>query len=265
MRNTTLARLFFASVLAGTAACSDGGVSIHPSRDAAATDGALGSGGRLGMDSAVIDGSFITEAGGAGGAPGVDGGGRSGAPEVGGVLGPGGGGPLQLPDGGLGALLGDAGLAGLVGGLLGDGGLAALLGDAGLTGLLGDAPLSLPDGGLGSFLGDASLTSLLDDSGIVNGILDAPRDSVVGQIICGNEVKLGAACSTDSLGCVLPSGGGACACLGGIYICPASTTAGPQTCPADAVNGGKCTTPMALCTGAGTKACFCVLGTYVCS
>lgn len=114
----------------------------------------------------------------------------------------------------------------------------------------------LPDGGLAALLGDG---------GLMNGLLDAPRDSVIGQIICGKEVKLGAACSSDSPGCVLASLGGVCACVAGIYVCPTSTTAGPLTCPGDAVNGGRCTTPMATCTGAGNRLCLCALSTYVCN
>jgi hypothetical protein len=132
-------------------------------------------------------------------------------------------------------------------------------GESGSSGGLGGAGgrvfLSLPDGGLSSLIGD---------SGILGGILDAPRDSLLGQIICGPEARLGAPCSTTTLGCLLPSLGGACACLNGTYICPLNPNAGPTACPAGAGTNVKCISPLSTCIGGGANACVCGLGTYTC-
>jgi hypothetical protein len=113
--------------------------------------------------------------------------------------------------------------------------------------------LRLPDGGLSSLIGD---------SGILGGILDAPRDSLLGQIICGPEAKLGAKCSPVTPGCLLPSLGGACACFGGMYLCPTDTTQGPTACPKGAAAGSHCTSMMSVCIGGGANACICGGGTY---
>ena len=132
----------------------------------------------------------------------------------------------------------------------------AAAGNGGSTG--GGTPgvvLRLPDGGLAAFLGD---------SGILGGILDAPRDSLVGQIICGPEARLGAPCSTGVLGCVLPSLGGACACANGTYICPLNTKDGPAACPSGAKTGARCISPLSTCIGGGANACVCGVGTYTC-
>jgi hypothetical protein len=114
--------------------------------------------------------------------------------------------------------------------------------------------LRLPDGGLSALLGD---------SGVLGGILDAPRDSMIGQIICGPEAKLGAQCSTDQPVCLLPSLGGACYCANGNYLCPLDPTAGPQACPKGATSGASCVNPLAVCIGGGANACICT-GTYMC-
>jgi hypothetical protein len=113
--------------------------------------------------------------------------------------------------------------------------------------------LRLPDGGLSSLIGD---------SGILGGILDASRSSLLGQIICGPEAKLGAACSTGAPVCLLPSLGGACACYGGMYACPIDTTQGPTACPKGAATNGRCTSIMSVCIGGGANACICGIGTY---
>jgi hypothetical protein len=112
----------------------------------------------------------------------------------------------------------------------------------------------LPDGGISALIGD---------SGILGGILDAPRDSLLGQTICGPEAKLGAPCSTETPGCVLPSLGGACACLGGTYVCPINTAQGPTACPKGAATGVGCLSIMSVCIGGGANACICA-GTYTC-
>ncbi len=122
-------------------------------------------------------------------------------------------------------------------------------------------------GGSGGFivqLPDGGLSALLGDSGVLGGILDAPRDSLLGQIICGPEAKLGAPCSSDTPGCLLPSLGGACACVGGTYLCPLNTSAGPSTCPPDAATGKSCISPLSTCIGGSANGCVCGLGTYVC-
>jgi hypothetical protein len=119
----------------------------------------------------------------------------------------------------------------------------------------GTVILRLPDGGISALIGD---------SGILGGILDAPRDSLIGQVICGPEAQIGAKCSTDSLGCLLPSLGGACACVSGTYLCPLNTSAGPQTCPQNAATGKSCISPLSVCVGGGANACICGLGSYTC-
>jgi hypothetical protein len=113
----------------------------------------------------------------------------------------------------------------------------------------------LPDGGLSALLGDG---------GLMGGILDASRDNPLGELICAPEAKLGSPCGGTSQGCILPSLGGACICLNGVYLCPADTTAGPKTCPADAATGTACTSPLTTCIGTGATACICGLGTYTC-
>lgn len=145
------------------------------------------------------------------------------------------------------------------------GGRVALLpppgsgGESGSSGGSGGAGgrvfLRLPDGGLSALLGD---------SGILGGILDAPRDNLLGQVICGPDAKLGAPCSTDTPGCLLPSLGGACACLSGTYLCPRNPNAGPTACPVGAASGVSCLSPLSTCIGGGANACVCGLGTYTC-
>jgi len=89
---------------------------------------------------------------------------------------------------------------------------------------VGDSPGSGGRGGIGFPFPDGGL------GGLLGGILDAPRDNLVGLIVCGPEVRLGASCSSNVLGCVLPSLGGICLCTSGFYVCPLNT--GPlQDCP----------------------------------
>jgi hypothetical protein len=135
----------------------------------------------------------------------------------------------------------------------GSGGHAGSGGGEGGAG--GTIILRLPDGGLNALLGD---------SGILGGILDAPRDSLLGQLICGPEAKLGAACSSDTPGCILQSAGGACLCMNGNYLCPLDTSTGPQTCPKSAATGSSCFSPLSVCIGGGANACICGLGSYTC-
>ncbi len=177
---------------------------------------------------------------------------------------PGSGGALHGTGGAGGGAAGVTSIAS--GGIIGTGGLSARGGAGGSSvggGSGGIIVIRIPDGGLPS-LPDGGLPALLGDSGLLNGILDAPRDSVLGQVICGSEAKLGAPCPTTSQGCVLPSLGGACLCANGIYLCPANTTAGPQTCPTGATTGAACTAPLTTCVGGGAAACICGLGTYTC-
>jgi hypothetical protein len=112
----------------------------------------------------------------------------------------------------------------------------------------------LPDGGLSALIGD---------SGILGGILDAPRDSLLGQLICGPEVRLLAPCSPNTPPCLLPSAGGICACTNGNYLCPLNTTDGPLPCPPGATTGSPCLSPLSFCIGGGANACMCI-GTYTC-
>jgi hypothetical protein len=135
----------------------------------------------------------------------------------------------------------------------GSGGESGAAGGSGGAG--GTVFLRLPDGGLSALIGD---------SGILGGILDAPRDSLLGQIICGPEAKLGAACANDAPGCLLPSLGGVCACVGGMYLCPNNTSAGPAACPKGSATGSRCTSLMSVCIGGGANACLCGVGTYTC-
>jgi hypothetical protein len=118
----------------------------------------------------------------------------------------------------------------------------------------GSVFLHLPDGGLAELLGD---------SGILGGILDAPRDSLWGQLFCGQEATLGASCSADTPGCLLPSLGGACACIGGMYLCPSNPAEGPTACPKGAATGSSCTSMLSVCIGGSANACICA-GTYRC-
>ena len=118
-------------------------------------------------------------------------------------------------------------------------------GSAGFGGGLG---FQVPDGGLGFLLG---------------GILDAPRDNPLGQLLCGPEVHMGASCSSGVPGCVLPSLGGLCLCTSGVYVCPLNT--GPiQACPRGAATGTKCNSPLSTCLGGSGVGCVCELGTYAC-
>lgn len=115
--------------------------------------------------------------------------------------------------------------------------------------------VQLPDGGL---------PSLLRDSGIVGGIMDAPRDSLLGRVVCGPEAKLGAPCSVDGQVCVLPSLGGACLCMNGITICPLDPSSGPTACPPTAQTGAPCFSPLSVCIGGGANACICRGLDYLC-
>lgn len=146
----------------------------------------------------------------------------------------------------------DLGQGGALGGNGGQGGTNGGAGGAGGAG--GTVLVRLPDGGISALLGD---------SGILNGILDAPRDSMLGRLICGPEAKLGAKCARDTQPCLLPSLGGACTCVSGTYVCPFDTTSEPQPCPSGAATGGSCLSPLAVCIGGGANACIC-LGTYTC-
>jgi hypothetical protein len=137
---------------------------------------------------------------------------------------------------------GSGGETGSSGGAIGSGGAG------------GTVFLQLPDGGIAALLGD---------SGILGGILDAPRDSLLGQIFCGPEAKLGTSCSSETPGCLLPSLGGACLCLNGKYVCPSNTTQGPIACPKGAATGGRCLSFMSVCIGGGANACVCA-GAYTC-
>jgi len=134
----------------------------------------------------------------------------------------------------------------------GSGGAPGSANGSGGTG--GTVFLRLPDGGLSSLFGD---------SGILGGILDAPRDSLLGQIFCGPEAMFGAACSTETPGCLLPSLGGACACISGMYLCPNNPAQGPTACPMGAATGGRCTSMLSVCIGGAANACICA-GTYTC-
>ncbi|MBN2573569.1 MAG: hypothetical protein JXP73_03315 [Deltaproteobacteria bacterium] len=118
----------------------------------------------------------------------------------------------------------------------------------------GNVVIRLPDGGLSALIGDG---------GILGGILDAPRDSLLGQLICGPEVRLLAPCSDGTPPCLLPSAGGVCACTNGTYLCPFNTTEGPQPCPQNVATGSPCVSPLSVCIGGGANACVC-LGTYTC-
>lgn len=143
--------------------------------------------------------------------------------------------------------------------LAGTGGNAGTGGHSATGGAGGNGQTSfvipLPDGGLALLFGDG---------GLLAGILDAPRDNLLGQIICGPEVKLGGACSTSDVGCLLPSLGGACACVNGVYLCPLNTAAGPTTCPVGAATGKTCLSPLSTCIGGSANACVCGVGTYIC-
>ena len=127
--------------------------------------------------------------------------------------------------------------------------------DGGVSGAGGIVFIHLPDGGLPALLGD---------SGILGGILDAPKDSLLGQVFCGTEARLGASCSASTPGCILPSLGGACLCVNGTYLCPLNTSQGPTSCPAGAATGKTCLSPLAVCIGDGANACLCGLGTFNC-
>jgi len=134
----------------------------------------------------------------------------------------------------------------------GSGGSPGSAGGSGGTGI--PVFLRLPDGGIQSLLGD---------SGILGGILDAPRDSLLGQVFCGPDAMIGASCSAQTPGCLLPSLGGACACVGGMYLCPNNPAQGPTGCPKGAATGGRCSSLLSVCIGGGANACICA-GTYTC-
>ena len=151
-----------------------------------------------------------------------------------------------------------AGAGGVVAGAGGRGGVASSGGGG------GTAVVRLPDGGLPPLLGDGGLSALLGDGGLLSGILDARRDSVLGQVICGPEARLGAPCSASTLVCVLPSLGGVCSCIGGTFLCPANTNAAPTLCPKGTQTGSACNSPLSTCVGGGANACVCGLGTYTC-
>ena len=194
-----------------------------------------------------------------GGKPGTGGGvsvgGGGGTRDTGGIISggaPGGGGAAGGAYGGAGGAPANGGAGGvhITGG---NGGTQA--GGAGGIRSSGGA------GGITFVIPDADIGSLLRDGGL-NGILDAPRDSIVGQIICGPEVKLGASCSGTSQACVLPNLGGVCLCQNGTYLCPTNTTGTPAACPSSALSGGSCAAMMSTCIG-DSYACLCVLS-YVC-
>jgi hypothetical protein len=170
-------------------------------------------------------------------------------------------GPVRAGGGGFGAGGRGGFSTGGKGGVIGAGGIG---GFAGRGGSGGTVVLRLPDGGLPALLGDGGLPPLVGDGGLLNGILDGPRDSFVGQVLCGPEVRLGAPCSASALGCLLPSLGGACACVGGAYLCPTNTNAAPAPCPKGAATGDRCTSPLSTCIGGGATACICGLGSYTC-
>jgi hypothetical protein len=165
---------------------------------------------------------------------------------------------IAWPDAGPGAECGCAGLGGQsvdvgvdVGGVGGSTGTS----DAAISGTGGTVFVRVPDGGF---------SPIIRDSGILNGILDAPRDSLLGMLFCGPEVRLGVPCSVSDQVCVLGSLGGVCTCVGGMYLCPLDTSSGPGPCPQGAVTGGFCLSPLSLCLGGGANACFCSVGSYSC-
>jgi hypothetical protein len=130
------------------------------------------------------------------------------------------------------------------------GGMMVNLGSGGAGGKSGGAggfAFSLPDGGLSSLFGGGGLIS----------------GGLAGMIVCGPEAKLGAKCSGDVPGCLLPSLGGVCVCISGTYLCPQNTTAGPTACPPGAATGKTCTSPLSACVG-GAAGCICGPGTYFC-
>jgi hypothetical protein len=193
--------------------------------------------GRDGLIALSDSGGHSGSMGGAAGAGGIVGGAGGIVGGTGGIVG-GAGGIV----GGAGGIVGGAGgIVGGAGGIVGGGGE-------------GGSVFRLPDGGLSTIFGDG---------GILAGILDAPRDSLLGQIICGSQVKLGAPCSSATPGCVLPSFGGACACVGGTYLCPLNTDA-PRACPAGAATGTICISPLSACIGGSANGCICGQGTYIC-
>lgn len=119
----------------------------------------------------------------------------------------------------------------------------------------GGGSLRLPDGGI---------SALFRDGGFWAGILDAPRDSLLGQVLCGPEARLGARCSSAIPICLLPSLGGLCMCVDGTYVCPLDPSRGPTECPPSAASGGVCFSPLSVCIGGGANLCMCGVGTYNC-
>jgi hypothetical protein len=176
---------------------------------------------------------------------------------------------LSVPagnDGGVGGAVGFAGSGGAgYGGSGSGGGFVFNLPDGGLLGLLGGTGLSalLGDGGLSGLLGANGTPTLFGDGGLWAGIADASADSPIGQLLCAPGAQSGASCASNLPGCVLRSGGGACICEGGVYLCPTNTTAGPQACPSGVGSGAACDAPLTSCAGAG-RVCICGLGTYLC-
>jgi hypothetical protein len=134
----------------------------------------------------------------------------------------------------------------------GSGGVSGATGSGGAWSI----KIQLPDGGLSAIFGDGGLWAE---------ILDASRDNLLGQVLCDSKVKSGDTCSsTTTIGCLLPSLGGACACLNGTYLCPANTSQSPQPCPAGAATGTTCLSLLSTCIGGSANACICGLGTYTC-
>ena len=182
--------------------------------------------------------------------------------------------PMDIVDaasngGGVSGTGGSSGVAGTggSGGATGTGGRSSVTGTGGRTGTGGSGGITGAGGSGGTIvirLPDGGLPALLGDGGLLSGILDARRDSILGQVVCGPEVRLGAPCSASAIGCLLPSLGGACACVGGSYICPGNPNAAPAPCPKGAQTGSSCNSPLSTCIGGSANACICGLGTYTC-
>jgi hypothetical protein len=149
------------------------------------------------------------------------------------------------------------------GGSPGFGGFPGFGGSPGFGGFPGFGGSPGFGGGIGIQLPDGGLSALLGDGGLLGGILDAPRDNLLGLVLCGPEVRMGASCSGDVPGCLLTSLSGLCACVSGTYICPLNT--GPaQPCPPGAATGTSCFSPLAACLGGSGIGCICGMGSYTC-